>query len=85
MEKIIGCIHKQGEYQGRTYDNYVFCTDYVTDKKRNSIGTVCDNHRKIRARDLSAFCPDPKDLIGKKVEFKGEDQNHYFDFIKVLE
>lgn len=85
MEKIVGVVHKKGEYQGREYDNYVFCTDYVTDKKRIAAGTVCDNMRKIRARDLLSFCQDAKSLIGKQVQFLGEDQNHYFNFIKVLD
>ena len=85
MEKVVGVVHKKGEYQGREYDNYVFCTDYVTDKKRISAGTVCDNMRKIRSRDLQSFCSDAKSLIGKQVQFLGEDQNHYFNFIKVLD
>lgn len=53
MMKIVGIVHKTGEYNGRAYDNFVV---HVVKSDEHAIGGYSTETFKFRPASLSTIC-----------------------------
>lgn len=83
MIKIVGIVHKTGEYNGRAYDNYVVHTVRSDDK---AVGGVSTETFKFRPATLATICALDQltMLVNKEVKRISYDRYGNADFIEFV-